>query len=186
MKYILAVILIGFLSMPVLAESGRWGLGINYGLVNNMKAWSGASSEAGSMVRIDYSFDFNDFYTAAVEIGFFADENVFKTANVPTLTQTAAVLNIDHIFHLRRVGTLAPYLKVGTGLYGLNLWRKANNSFTHNSTDITADVSAGAGVEFWLWSALGNVDLSLPALIHESFMGTKVAYVLSFGWKKYF
>jgi hypothetical protein len=187
MRYVLVVLLICFLSIPVWAgEAGRWGVGINYGLANNMRVWDGASSEAGSMVRIDYSYDFNDFYTAAIELGFLVDGNTIPTATVTTLTQTAAILNIDHIFHLRQVGALAPYLKIGTGLYGLNLWQKTNKTFSHSATGVMADLSAGAGAEFSLGNERVNVDLALPALAHEYFVNGKIAYVLSFGWKKYF
>jgi hypothetical protein len=187
MRYVLAVLLICSLSIPVLAgEAGRWGVGINYGIANNMRVWDGASSEAGSMVRVDYSYDFNEFYTAAIELGFMIDANTIPTATVPTPTQTAAILNIDHLFHLRQVGALAPYLKIGTGLYGLDLWHKTNNTFSHGATGIMADLSAGAGAEFALGNQQLNVDLALPALAHEYFVSGKIAYVLSFGWKKYF
>jgi hypothetical protein len=186
MRILLIIFLILFLSFPVLAgEAGRFGLGINYCAVSNFRMWDSAVSESGSMLRIDYTYDFNDFYTAALEIAFFADENVYKTTAVTTYAQTVAILNIDHIFHMRRVGPFSPYLKFGTGIYGANLWRKTNNRFYNSATDVLADVSAGAGAEFKFWNALLNVDLSVPGLIHEILMARKIPVVLSFGWKQY-
>ena len=188
MKNLSIIFLMLLLTLPAFAgEVGRFGLGINYGLVNNIKIWNTQSSEAGSMLRVDYTYDFNDFYTAALEIGFFADENIFRSASTPTFTQTIASLNIDHIFRARTIGLFSQYYKIGTLLYGANLWRKSGNSYLHESTDVSADISAGIGAEFKLWNSIANVDLTFPALIHIAcFSNRKVAYVLSLGWKRYF
>lgn len=188
MRSLLIFFLILFLSFPVMAgEAGRFGLGINFGFVNNLRIWDSQDSESGNMIRIDYTYDFNNFYTAALEIGFFADENVFKTATVTTYTHTVSFLNIDHIFHTRKLGPFSPYLKFGTGIYGSNLWRKEDDYFYNSGTDVLADISLGAGTEFMLWNAVMNVDISSPGIIHALYSTRrKLAVVLNFGWKCYF
>lgn len=187
MKCVLIAVLALVLSLPALAgEAGRFGLGINYGCVSNFKAWRSAQSESGNMLRVDYTYAFNDFYTTALEVAFFGDENVFKTTAAWTYVQTGAFFNINHIFHTAKLGPLSPYLKFGTGIYGVNLYEKLGDNFYFRATDLSSDVNAGMGAEFKLWKARVNVDLMLPALLHTSYFRGKLAYILSFGWKQYF
>lgn len=187
MKHLLAAILIFSLSLPAFAgEAGRWGLGINLGVLNNYKMWDVASCESGTMLRIDYSYDFNDLYTTALELSYYVDQNVFKSTAAATYVETAAILNIDHIFHLRKAGAFSPYLKFGTALYGNNLLLKNNDNFSSISSDIAADFNAGLGAEFKLGKATLNADLAFPGLAHIIIFNQKVVYVLSFGWKQYF
>jgi hypothetical protein len=187
MRYFLAVMLIFILSLPSFAgEAGRWGLGINLGALNNYKMWTAASGDSGTMLRIDYSYDFNDFYTAALELAYYVDQNVFKSTAATTYVETAAILNIDHIFHTTKIGPLLPYLKFGTALYGNNLLRKTNDAFYSVSSDIAADFNAGLGAEFKLGKATLNTDLTFPGLAHVIIFNQKVVYVFSLGWKQYF
>ncbi len=187
MKCFFAIALICLLSLPTFAgETGRWGLGINLGALNNYKMWTSASSESGTILRIDYSYDFNDFYTAALELAYYADQNVFKSTAPNTYVETAAILNIDHIFHIQKIGPLSPYLKLGTALYGNNLILKNKDNFSSISSDIAADFNAGLGAEFKLGKATLNADLSFPGLAHVIIFNQKVVYIFSFGWKHYF
>jgi hypothetical protein len=148
--------------------------------------WDVASCESGTMLRIDYSYDFNDFYTAALELAYYVDQNVFSSTVPNTYVETAAILNIDHIFHTRKIGPLSPYLKFGTALYGNNLILKNKDKFSSISSDIAADFNAGLGAEFKLGKATLNADLSFPGLTHVIILNQKAVYVLSFGWKQYF
>ena len=66
----------------------------------------------------------DDDFQTFLEISFFADANVFKTPAVSTYVQTGAFFNINHIFHTAKLGPFSPYLKFGTGIYGVNLYRK--------------------------------------------------------------
>jgi hypothetical protein len=188
MRRLLIIVLLLCLAIPALAgERGRWGLGLNYCTVSNFKAWANATVEHGTMLRVDYTYDFTDAYTVALEMAFYADNEVFQTPSVWTYPQTATVLNIDHIFHTARLGPFSPHLKFGTGIYGLNLWRKLDADIYDVATDVTADLNVGVGVEFQLWSARLNVDLDCPALLHALYSrARKFPTVWSFGLKQYF
>ena len=182
---VLAILLVVLtLFVPAEAvETGRFGFGINYGTLNNFRVWNSASTESGGVLIVSYVYDFNDFYTTALELGFFADNNVLKD---DTFAGTGSYLNIDHIFHTRKIGQFSPYVKFGTGIYSSDLWRKQNGSFGFNASSVIADLSAGVGADFELWKALVNVDLFFPALFRLAIFGQKLPYVLSLGSKYYF
>ena len=165
-------------------DAGRFGVGVNYGIINNFRMWDNASSESGSALRVNYSYDFSDLYTLAIEIGFVADDNVFKNASVVTVAETGSFLNIDHIFRTRKVGMLSPYLKLGTGIFAVNLWQKrTDNRFYNLANNIIADLNAGLGADFKIGNALMNVDLFFPALLNELYLSARPSYILSLGCK---
>lgn len=170
----------------LVGNTGHFGIGMSYGRISNFKQWDAASTETGSMLAVAYSYAFNDFYTAALELGFIVDDNVLKKASVDTYVETGTFLNIDHIFHTRKIGPLSPYFKIGTGISAVNGWWKQNDLFYINANNIFADLSAGLGADFKLWNALINVDLSFPALAHTVYLGGKLAYILSFGYRYQF
>jgi hypothetical protein len=168
---------------PAYAEEdgGRFGVGVDYGIINNFKMWACASTETGSVLKVNYSYDFNPLYTAALEIGFIADENVFKNAAVNTYVETGTFFRVNHLFHTLPVGQTAPYLKIGTGIAAVNGWWKRNGTFTSSASNVFADINAGAGADFKLWNALLNVDLDFPGLFHEWYMGSRISSILSLG-----
>ncbi len=191
MKRIIPVLLFFIMvlsvSVPAWAgETGRFGLGINVGYINNFKMWDAASTESGNVIQITYSYDFNDYYTAALELGYVLDANTLKEASDWIYIQTGSYLNIDHIFHTGKLGPFSPYFKFGTGIYAVNGWWRKDHKFYQEATNVMVDLSAGMGSDFKLWNALVNVDLCFPGIAHEIYFGKKVAYILSLGYKHRF
>lgn len=157
------------------------GFGINYGLVNNFRMWDSADLEHGDLLRVDYSYAFNDFYTLALQVGFFADHYIFNGSANNVDVQTAAFLNIDNLFYQKKFFGLAPYLKVGTGLYGVNSWLKSSDHFYFRASNVMADIVVGAGVDFNIWNVRSNLELAFPAIVHAAILKAKLPYIISFG-----
>lgn len=173
------------MAFPALAnDNGNFGVGVNYGLIGNFRMWDNASTEAGSVLRIEYFYDLNHLYTIAAEIGFVADNNVFRNVAETTAVQTASFLIINNLFHLSEVWSSSPYLKIGTGLYAVNAWNKrTDQKFYYSGTNVFVDLSAGAGTDFYIGNIKANMDLFFPALLNEWFGKLKLSYILSFGCK---
>ena len=178
--------LILVLALPSLADPGDFGLGINYGFTKNSKMWVNTAANSGSMLQVAYSYDFTYLYTAELAFGFIADDNVFGAHSLPVNTETAAYLKVSHLFHTLPAGPFWPYLKVSTGIFGVNAWSKESDGFHFSAHNFLADVELGAGADFKLGDALLNVDLLFPALLHEWNHASPVSYIISFGTKWYF
>ena len=180
---LIPVFLLLFLLLLTPCLAAQAGFGLNYGLVNNFKMWDSAALDHGDLLRVDYSYAFNDAYTLALQVGFFADHYVFNGSANNVNVQTAAFLNIDNRFYQRKFFGLAPYLKVGTGLYGVNSWFKSSDRFYFRGSNVMADVAVGAGADFNLWNIRSNLELAFPALAHALILRAKLPYIISFGAK---
>ncbi|MFA6169251.1 MAG: hypothetical protein WCW67_05785 [Candidatus Margulisiibacteriota bacterium] len=165
-----------------LADPGHFSLETSYGIINNFKYWNSASSESGTVLKVSYQYDFTDYYTAALEFGFIADQNVFKEVLVSTLVQTGAFFNVSHLFYRDYFGPVKPYLLIGTGLYGSNcFWKKGTTYFQFGGSDVSADLNAGLGMDFKVRNLNLNLELTMPALIHTAYLGHNPAYIISLG-----
>ncbi|OGC21648.1 hypothetical protein A2291_06025 [candidate division WOR-1 bacterium RIFOXYB2_FULL_42_35] len=184
MFYFVCILFFSF-SLVVPSQAGQMGFGLDYGYINNLGMFASNSSEAGTILQVSYLFKKNNFYTLALEIGFIADNNVFKSATTPTYTETGCFLNINNIFHLPELLFIKPYVSVGTAINGVNSWRKEGGSFIHNANNVFADINFSGGIEFWFFDSLSNIELSCPALLHPYYISRKVPMVLSFGVKHY-
>jgi len=184
------IFLLVVLSLPALAlDPSKWGVGVNYGIVNHFKYWNCASTESGSVLQVQYSYDFNDFYTAALDLAFIADSNTFNNPSIGTYTQTSVYLVINHLFYFQKRGTFAPYLKFGTGIYAANLWIKQSAGFSSRGNDVMADLNAGCGADFNFGKSALNIDFNIPGLGHEMFAGQALknyTNLLTFGYKYHF
>ncbi|MFA4967306.1 MAG: hypothetical protein WC624_03705, partial [Candidatus Margulisiibacteriota bacterium] len=134
------------------------GAGISYGFINNFKMWTGQGTDVGNVLQVDYFVKPIESYKAALEIGFVADNNVLNSVSAPTYVETGAYLNIKNYFYLKKSGATATYVSLGTGLYGVDLWWKLNNHFYSQSTNIFADLSAGAGLDINMKNLVLNMD----------------------------
>lgn len=172
-----------FLVMP--SQADQMGFGLNYGYINNLGMFSSHSSEAGTILQVSYLFKKNNFYTLALDIGFIADNNVFRSASVPTYRETGCFLNVKNIFHLPELFFVKPYVSIGTAINGVNSWRKEGSSFIHNANNIFADINFSGGIEFWFFDSLSNIELSCPALFHPYFTNQRAPIALTFGVKHY-
>lgn len=169
-----------------LTGSPCWGVGVNYGFVNNLKMFNHAGSDSGQSLQVDYFYRPNDSYFAVLEFAFVADANALKNADSAVYVETASYLNLKHCFSAFKKDAFSSYLSVGTGLYGVNLWQKLNKSFTFQAANFFADISLGAGCDFKAGKVILNADLSFPALLHVLYGNSRIASIFSFGCKYYF
>lgn len=175
------------LSSQAGAESaGPWHAGIHYGAVNNFKSFSDADTDAGSMVAVDYSYDFSDRYTVALELGYIVDNYVIPVSSASRYVETGTFLNIDHLFYLYKTDDFSPYYKLGTGIFAVTLWHKQDNDFYFSADNVFADIDAGIGADLKLWGILLNTDLTFPALAHEAFYTSKISYIFTIGYNYHF
>ena len=167
-------------------ETGPWGAGIHYGAINNFMMFTETDTDAGSVIAFDYSYDFNDRYTAALEIGFIADNNVMPITSSPKYVETGAFLNIAHKLYFNRSEGFSPYFKLGTGLFNVTQYRKLDNTFTFSAATTLADISCGMGADLKIWDVPLNADLTMPALCYSAFMNARIAYIFTVGYKQGF
>jgi len=180
------VLLYILLSLALTAGAEGFGVGVNYGLINNFKMFDAASTEAGTMLQVSYSYHFNDLYTAALEVGFIMDNNVLGSAAGTPYVETGSYLNIDHLFYLKRTEKIASYLSVGTGLMAVTGWWKTGAGLVNNATYVFADLNVGAGADIKIGNGICNLALNIPGLGHELYHRSNVAYILSLGYKQPF
>lgn len=182
-----AVLLIIASSSHAGAEgTGPWGAGIHYGAINNFKMFSSADTDAGSVLAVDYSYDFTDRYTAALEIGYIVDNNVFPNSSSPRDVETCAFLNIDHRFYWNKSDNFSPYWKVGTGIYSVTLFTKTDNVFTFSAATTIADICFGAGADFKVWDIPLNTDLTFTSLGFSQTLNSRTAYIFTVGYRQKF
>ena len=179
--------LIATLSVQSRAEStGPWAVGIHYGAINNFLMFAEADTDTGSVLAVDYSYDFTDRYTAALEIGFIFDNNVIPTTSSPRSVETCSFLNIDHRFYWNKSDNFSPYWKVGTGIYSVTLFTKHDNVFTFSAATSIADISLGMGADFKAWNIPLNADLALTSLGFSETINSRIAYIFTVGYRQRF
>jgi len=175
------------LSTHVEAETiGPWAAGIHYGAINNFLMFAEADTDTGSVLAVDYSYDFTDRYTAALEIGFIFDNNVIPTTSSPRSVETCSFLNIDHRFYWNKSDNFSPYWKVGTGIYSVTLFTKHDNVFTFSAATSIADISLGMGADFNAWNIPLNADLAFTSLGFSETIKSRSAYIFTVGYRQRF
>ncbi|OGC07119.1 hypothetical protein A2230_03970 [candidate division WOR-1 bacterium RIFOXYA2_FULL_36_21] len=181
----LAIFIVMTLSIAAKAAP-KHGVGLNYGVTNNCKMWAGSAANTGNALQVSYGYKFNDFYSAALEIGFMVDRNVFaSTTNV--YVETASYLNIKNFFYFHILGFIHPYLSIGTGLNGSNSWLKSGNKFYISGNNFFADILLGGGLDFGNENHILNFDFSFPAIFNTFYTNaqfpSQFPLISSFGYK---
>ena len=184
--FCVAFLIIAPAAQAATETTGPWGAGIHYGAINNFHMFADADTDAGSVIAVDYSYDFTDRYTAALELGYIFDNYVTPVSSSPRYVETGAFLNIAHKLYMNKSDGFSPYCKLGTGLFTVTQFKKEDNTFTFLAATTLADISCGMGADFKAWDLPLNADLTLPALGFSAFTNARIAYIFTVGYKQGF
>lgn len=168
-------------SLTLALDADRFSVGISYGTVGNFRYWSAADANSGSVINVNYAYDFGPTYRTELCLGFAVDDKVFPRVGSTTYAQTATFLAINHVFRSQKFWPLTPYLKLGTGIAAVNgWWKRTDQQLYINANNILADVNFGIGTDIHFLFGTLNIDFYAPGLFHEMYESKAIHEYINF------